>query len=212
MRWWLAAWLVALGCSRAQPVATTGGTPQPTPGPSRSATNPVRWLIFGDSITQNSFHDTKAWDAAWGPQAPSLVGFGLRGADSAYALTQEDELLARYPGPGALGLAFGTNDAGHLRTPEAFKASLLAMADHARAAGRWPVLVATIPYSPHPNYQTIPRFNQAIAESGLPAGPDLYAWFQQHPDQISGDQIHPTDEGNTAVQRLWAMAAMANGF
>jgi hypothetical protein len=224
--------LLVAACGQTLPVTTTATSPLPTPGPSRPSTpaptptatpTPTAvptatpsprsgWLIFGDSITQNSFHDSVAWDETWGAGAPPLVGFGIRGADGAYALTQEDELLARYPGPGPFGLAFGTNDVGHARTPEAFKASLLAMANRAIAAGRGPVLVATIPYSPHPDYQAIPAFNMAIAESGLRLGPDLYTWFKDHPDQISPDKIHPTDEGNAAVQRLWAEAAMANRF
>jgi lysophospholipase L1-like esterase len=183
-------------------------TPAPTPSPSPA---PAGWLIFGDSITQNAFHDSVAWTAVWGAGTPGVVGYGLRGADSAYALTQEEEVLGLFPGRGGMGLAFGTNDVGHKRTPTAFKATLKALYDRAVAAGRRP-LVATIPYSPHADYQAVPAFNAAIAELGLPAGPDLYAWFAQHPEQISPDGIHPTEVGNTQVQRLWAEAAKAAGF
>ena len=141
----------------------------------------------------------------------SSEAVGASGSSSTRrALTQEDELLARYPGPGGMGLAFGTNDVGHKRTPAAFKATLKAMADRATAAGKR-VLVATIPYSTHADYQAVPAFNQALAELKLPPGPDLYAWFAAHPDQISPDGIHPTEEGNTQVPRLWAEAVQAAG-
>ncbi|MDB5099377.1 MAG: hypothetical protein JWM80_3798 [Cyanobacteria bacterium RYN_339] len=233
MRWgtemtrWLPCLALLAACSGTLPVVTTAGTPQPEPGPVRSpepspTATPTQaptatpgaaasWLIFGDSITQNAFHDSLAWNAAWGALAPVVSGYGLRGADAAYALTQEAEVLGYFPAASGMGLAFGTNDVGHKRTPDAFKISLKSLYDRAVAAGKRP-LVATIPYSTHADYQAVPAFNQAIAELALPPGPDLYAWFVHHPEQISPDGIHPTDVGDTQVQRLWAEAAKGAGF
>jgi acyl-CoA thioesterase I len=41
--------------------------------------------------------------------------------------------------------------------------------------------------------------------NGLIPGPDLYAWFLAHPEQLR-DGLHPTDAGIVAINRLWASA------
>ena len=37
------------------------------------------------------------------------------------------------------------------------------------------------------------------------SGPDLYAWFSRHPDELR-DGIHPDDRGIVSIIRLWADA------
>ena len=35
-------------------------------------------------------------------------------------------------------------------------------------------------------------------------GPDFYAWFEAHPDMLSGDGVHPSNEGYNEMRRIWA--------
>ena len=46
---------------------------------------------------------------------------------------------------------------------------------------------------------------ELTAQNDLLPGPDLYAWFAAHPEQLR-DGIHPTDAGILAINRLWAEA------
>jgi len=46
-----------------------------------------------------------------------------------------------------------------------------------------------------------------VQEYDLPAGPDLYAYFEQNPSHLR-DGLHPTEtDGIRAIQRLWAEVA-----
>jgi lysophospholipase L1-like esterase len=72
-------------------------------------------------------------------------------------------------------------------------------------------ILARIPYSTQA-MTTLPMFNAVIdrisTANGLPCGPDLYAWFRDHPEEISNDGVHPTDVGYRSMNRLWANAML----
>jgi acyl-CoA thioesterase-1 len=82
------------------------------------------------------------------------------------------------------------------------------LVDRVRSAGRIPVL-AKIPFATDHQHDHLQRFNDAIDEinaaSSLTPGPDLYAWFSLHPEELR-DGLHPTDQGIVAINRLWADA------
>jgi acyl-CoA thioesterase-1 len=82
------------------------------------------------------------------------------------------------------------------------------MIGRVRAAGRVPIL-ATIPFASDGHHRYVPAFNAVIDDltraNALPRGPDLYAWFALHPEELR-DGIHPTDEGIASINRLWAEA------
>ena len=46
-----------------------------------------------------------------------------------------------------------------------------------------------------------------VKKNKLTAGPDLYKWFSQHPEELQDDGIHPTQQGSQTIHRLWAEAA-----
>jgi lysophospholipase L1-like esterase len=73
-------------------------------------------------------------------------------------------------------------------------------------------ILASIPFASDGQHANIPRFNQAIEEirrsQNLPRGPDLYAWFSGHPDELR-DGIHPNERGIASINRLWAEAVDA---
>lgn len=205
---------VVVTTATATPTAAPTATPAaPSPSPVPSPRAP--WIAFGDSITQDAFHDTTVWTGLWDGAAPFVVNAGIRGADSAYALTQADEIFGNNPVSRYVGLAFGTNDVGHGRNAEAYRGSLRSLIQLAQQYGKQ-VMVARIPYSSAPEYAGIPALNavvdEEVARAQLPAGPDLYAWFESHPDQIGPDGIHMSQAGDEAIETLWARAARDAGF
>ena len=80
-----------------------------------------------------------------------------------------------------------------------------------RAAGRVPIL-ATIPFASDGQHRGLPRFNEAIDDltraNALRRGPDLYAWFAAHPEELR-DGLHPNERGVASINRLWAEAVDA---
>jgi lysophospholipase L1-like esterase len=135
-----------------------------------------------------------------------------------------------------IGIAYGTNDgAGNPASDYAFYDAYAAMIDAALADGRTPV-IPTIPYSNDPAHNTAIG-DPALFNGGspLPAdryllnvqleklkadyraqgkiivdGPDLWAYFCAHPDEIEAGYVHPTEAGYLAYRNLWADAAVAN--
>ena len=90
------------------------------------------------------------------------------------------------------------------------------MIDKVKAAGRTPV-IPHIPYSSDlgdagvPSYADIPSYNavidQLVQSNQLTTGPDLYAFFMAHPDQLMADGLHPSNEqGQASINQLWATA------
>lgn len=194
-RVWLGATLVGLmGCG-----AGGGGTPT------------GEWLAFGDSITAGAFASPSAWARSLGAGV-TVRAVGMPGATAAEAVSRLTPALADHPSARFVALGFGTNDAYRGNTPGAFKTMMAAMVDRARADGRTPV-IAMIPYGTDPKLGDVPAFNAAIAElrteAGLPAGPDLYAHFRAHPEELAADGIHMTETGHQSIQRLWADVAKA---
>lgn len=194
MRWCLAACLAMVSCGLA-------------PGAAPAAMGP--FLVLGDSITADAFATPDAWQQAWGGGAPAVLDEGARGQTCDYALPRLRELLPAHPEVRDVGLAFGTNDILKGNDVASFQTMLAAAVRYARQQGRVP-RVATIPYSTLPAMAAVPRFNDAVRavtrQEGLTPGPDLYAWFQAHPEQHRVDGIHMTPDGSRAIQRLWAQA------
>ena len=138
-----------------------------------------------------------------------MINGGVGGDKSDDGVRRIDEWLARNPDARLWVLGYGTNDAaGDASDASRFKANLQTMIDRVRAAGRVPIL-ATIPFASDGHHRHIPRFNEAIDElrrvNALPRGPDLYAWFAQHPDELK-DGLHPSDAGIGSINRLWVEA------
>lgn len=199
MRWTVAAFVfLVTGC---------GGTPTSAP-----AAQQAPFLALGDSITADAFSSDDAWLAAWGSGAPAVVNEGARGETSTYAVARLRELLPERTDLKTVGIAFGTNDVLKGNTPDDFKTMIGAAIAYAQAQGRQPML-ATIPYSTDPQLTRVPEFNAAVsalqAQYHLPAGPDLYAWFQAHPDEHGPDAIHMSATGSASIQRLWAESLRA---
>lgn len=177
------------------------------------------WFFLGDSITAMAFdraaqpnHQPSFQELIHARHAtfhPAQINGGVGFLMTEHALPRLDEWLALVPGMHYVGVALGTNDsAGNNQDTAGFRKRLEEIVRRLLAAGKVPVL-ARIPYAADGQHDTIPRFNQVIAqiESAhcLPAGPDLYSWFHDHPEHLK-DKLHPDEEGIRAINRLWAEA------
>jgi acyl-CoA thioesterase-1 len=178
------------------------------------------WFFMGDSITAMAFGRAPARAREPGFAArvherhprhfPAVINGGVGGEKSDDGVRHIDAWLARNPDAHFWGLAYGTNDAaGDAGDTSRFRANLTTLVDRVRAAGRVPIL-PTIPFASDGHHRNIPRFNAVIDELGrarsLPRGPDLYAWFEAHPEELR-DGVHPSDEGVASINRLWALTA-----
>ena len=184
------------------------------------ATRGVResWIFLGDSLTALAFDRAATrgpafadvLQAAQPATVPAMLNAGISGDTSVDGLRRIDELLARNPDFHYWVLAYGTNDV--LSDPDATQTAAFIrrvgmMAARIKAAGHVPIL-SLIPYSRDPRRGAIPWYNaelrQLAAAGNLALGPDLYAYFRDHPTALSADGVHPTDTGAQALNRLWA--------
>jgi hypothetical protein len=175
------------------------------------------WFFMGDSITAFAFGRTPAGERSFAAivhgrhprHFPELVGGGVGGEKSDEALLHVDNWLQLNPDARFWCVAYGTNDAaGDAADTRRFRANLESILDRAEHAGRVAIL-ATIPFASDDHHRNIQRFNSVIDElqrmRSLPRGPDLYAWFLAHPEELR-DGVHPNDRGIGSINRLWAEA------
>jgi lysophospholipase L1-like esterase len=175
------------------------------------------WFFAGDSITALAFNRAPSHQpsfAAWVHERrpgyfPVMIDGGTGGYRSDEGAAHIGDWLARNPELHFWAIGYGTNDAaGNSTDTTRFRANMLTIIDSVRGAGRVPIL-ATIPFATDGEHRNIPAFNRVIAElrtaSSLPAGPDLYAWFAAHPEELA-DGVHPNDRGVVSMNRLWGEA------
>lgn len=184
---------------------------------------PDSWFLMGDSITKMGLDRSRGTgeiDKLISDQhptyAPALVTAGNGGEklpDAIRHLKSEDWLKCS-EGLKFVTLAYGTNDSWGSPTPAStnFEANLREVITALLDDHRVPVL-ARIPWNTVASRLT--EFNAVIdrlqAEFELPCGPDLYTWFQNHPDELGSDHVHPTTNatgpnGATSINRLYAEA------
>jgi len=178
------------------------------------------WFFMGDSITATAFGRAARGAARFASIVhsrhakyfPAVVNGGIGGTQSGDGAARVDDWIARNPDARFWAIGYGSNDtAGNERDTTRFRHNLVTILDRLEDAHRVPIL-ATIPYSNDGQHANIPDFNRVIEElrdlRGLPHGPDLYAWFLAHPDELR-DGLHPNDRGVTSMNRLWADAVDA---
>ncbi len=176
------------------------------------------WLFLGDGVTAFAFdRDTPSSQPSFAEHIharypgyfPLMINAGIGGEVTSAATQRLPFVLAQNPDVRHFAIGYGSNDAWNdqLGALE-FRANLQALVEALLAAGRVPVL-ARIPFSPDDNHYRVQAYNQVVdqltEQHGLLRGPDLYAWFREHPEQLS-DEVHPAPEGRVAINRLWAEA------
>ncbi len=174
------------------------------------------WFFLGDSITAKAFDRAPKHRPSFADLIaqkhpnyfPMMLNGGIGFEKSAEGLARLPALLKEHPEVHFWAIGYGTNDAAGNGTDTAgFEQNLGAMVKLVKDAGRVPV-IAHIPFAPE-GHDGVPKFNAAIdaiaKKNGLPAGPDLYAHFKAHVDELE-DGLHPNDKGIVSINRLWAAA------
>jgi acyl-CoA thioesterase I len=171
------------------------------------------WLLLGDELAssrQARLAGTRSWaelvHAEYPGYHPAVIDETRVGEGPSATLKRIAPLLEVHPDVRHVALAFGAAS-----TAEGDKAAASALESLTRAllaAGRVPVFARTPASSAVPR-ERVEAFNRAIdeleARHQLVPGPDLYAWFAAHPEQLGGDG-RPMSEGQNAIERLWAEA------
>ena len=76
-------------------------------------------------------------------------------------------------------------------------------------AGKVPIL-PKIPFSTNPDVgDNVPYYNAMIDKiyeefPEVVKGVDFYAFFEEHPDYLSSDGVHPNDTGYAEMRKIWA--------
>ena len=181
-----------------------------------SAGSEDTWFFLGDSITAMSFTRSPKSQPSFAEliakKHPGYFPMTLNGGQgfekSSEGLKRLPLLLKQHPDVKYWAIGYGTNDsAGNNPDTSDFANNLEAMVVMLKAAGRVPIF-ARIPYAPA-EHNTIAQFNDVIdavtKKNGLTPGPDLYAHFKAHVDELE-DGLHPNDKGTVSINRLWAAA------
>jgi lysophospholipase L1-like esterase len=172
-------------------------------------------FFLGDSITVASFARCPANQPSFAelvrrasPQRfPAMIDGGVSGVSSNYGASVIEDWLDLNPYFNIWAIGYGTNDSFHNVAPALFEDNLLTIIDQVRAAGRIPVL-ARIPFIAEGARDAKVRalngvIDRLTAREGLLPGPDLYAWFRTHKDELGPDGVHPNEKGTRSINRLW---------
>lgn len=172
-------------------------------------------FFLGDSITAAAFKRCPANQPSFAElvheaapkRFPAMIDGGVDGVNSSHGASVIDEWLALNPDFHLWAIGYGTNDAWQKVSPAVFEGQLESMVDRIMAAGRVP-LIARIPFATKgPADDDVRALNEVVdlvtARNGLLPGPDLYAWFSAHPDELSPDGVHPSAAGYRSINRLW---------
>jgi acyl-CoA thioesterase-1 len=185
------------------------------------------WFFMGDSITAFAYDRALAHQPSFAALintalpafSPAMINGGIGGELSMAGLARLPEALALNSAYRFFVLGYGTNDASHGVTKDAYRGNMQAMIDMVKGAGKIPI-IPRIPYASNPQYSTIDQMNTVVddlvASNNLIAGPDFYAFFMANPDDFicppcgnrTTDGLHPDDTGLQMMNQLWATAAM----
>lgn len=172
------------------------------------------WLFVGDSITAAAFDQNvkrqPSFAALIQKRAPGYSPVMLHAGKG---FLKSGDLLERLPGyleknEALVHWCIGIGSNNPAEKPEhllSFRRDLEAMVEKLKAAGKEPML-ARVPFQTSRDVSPLNvELDAVVKKHGLRPGPDFYAWFKAHPEQLR-DGLHPNDEGAKAMNRLWADA------
>ncbi len=188
------------------------------------------WMFLGDSITWAAFirWGDGAFDKSITANAPAYTPSTVNGGIPGLALSQMvrgsdpnfpnlEQVLAAFPDTKYWAIGFGTNDAAGENDPAKYQKDMETLVQKLQAAGKVPI-IQKVPYTEAParHPPTIIQYNQIIDQINtkykLLPGPDLWAWFHDHPKEINApdsDGVHPSYKGGYAsMMRQWIQSVM----
>jgi len=178
------------------------------------------WYFLGDSITAGAFQKSSGTNGNFEGRihkalpefTPAVIGGGIGGELARDGLERLAQVLELNQDITYVGIGYGTNDSwgGWDLEQTTYEADMTEIVRQVLEAGHVPV-IARIPYASK-EHATLPQFNAVVdrltADNGLPCGPDLYAYFKDHPDELNPDGVHPTGTGYQNMNGEWADAAL----
>ncbi len=173
------------------------------------------WIFFGDSITACGMMNCYGTGFAEyvnqidSRYFPAQENGGIGGIRSTDGRDNIDRWLSTFPGE-YVSIAYGTNDAwGNQTGADAYYENTVYMIEQVLALGKTPIL-PKIPYATEEGVNAYLDSYNAMVEKiydtypQVIKGPDFDALFRENPDLLSGDGVHPSDAGYTAMRQLWA--------
>ncbi len=149
---------------------------------------------------------------------PAAQNGGIGGITSVHGKAAIESWLKDSP-VRFVSIAYGTNDCwGNPDNADAYYENTKYMIDAVLQCGKIPVL-PTIPASANPDVQpNAVIYNRKVRQlydeygSRLVKGPDLEAFFTEHPEYLSEDGVHPSSEGYEAMRQFWAETMFETGY
>lgn len=180
------------------------------------------WFFMGTSISQMGIkqQDTDSTTAqlihARFPEyTPAMLRGGIGCINSTEVVEHLSEYLEYAGNVKFWAIEMGTNDAwgGGDWNLQTYVKNMQTIIDAAKSRGITPVIARIIATdSAKAGWQINPAYLEAIdklvADNNLPAGPDFYTYFREHPEMLASDGVHPNGEtkGGQAMHHLWAEA------
>ncbi len=184
------------------------------------------WIIYGSSTPAMSMgHNTlgsitltfsQMINQAKPNYFPIQENGSISGLDTNDGVQYINTWLPLFPGK-YVGIALGANDADECMNPTTFYNNYVTMVQAVINAGKVPV-VPIFNWSKLSTVQScgpalVDKINQLyVAYPQVVKGPDFWRYFQSHPELISSDNQHPTNEGAGQYRKLWAEAALTNVY
>lgn len=180
------------------------------------------WFFMGTSISQMGMKqqdtDTTVADlihAKYPSYTPAMLRGGIGCINSTEVVARLSDYLKYAGNVKYWAIEMGTNDAwgGGDWNAETFRKNMQTIIDSAKANGITPILARIIATDPDKaGWQIHPIFLQIIddltEQNNLPKGPDFYSYFENHPELLGSDGVHPNGStgGGQAMHHLWAEA------
>jgi lysophospholipase L1-like esterase len=174
------------------------------------------WAFIGNSITADTYWRDPQGAPPFNERVntrqtsryPSMINFGIGGNTSAMLLARLQQTIDNNQGIHFWAIGIGTNDGD----ATLYEQNLKNIIEMLIRNGKRPI-IARIPYrSDSADLNGVVQslnvvVDRLTAQYKLPAGPDLYTYFERNPTHLR-DGVHPTyTEGVSAIQRLWAEVA-----
>ncbi|MDA3816976.1 MAG: RICIN domain-containing protein [Prolixibacteraceae bacterium] len=185
------------------------------------------WFFPGTSISANTYKGTPPANNfadlvsnAHSGYTPAMVRGGIPCIVSGHLSNNINDYINVTPDVKYFAIEMGTNDAwgGGTGNLSSFITNMQEVITACKNAGIQPIIARLLATnSSAAGWQVNPAYLSAIDNltslNGLIAGPDLYTYFVEHPNELDNDGVHPNATGAASIQRLWAekMSSLYSG-